>query len=295
MRLLRSPLIHFLLIGAAIFALYGTTDNLRGSEPGARIIVTAGEVARLRSLWERQWHRAPTAEELRRLIDEQVREEVLYREALALGLDRDDTVIRRRLTQKFEFLTEDLAAPRDPDPAEVLDYFRANRERYRIPSRLSFVQVYFNLDRRGTAARHDAELAVVSLRSGSAGANIAELGDGFMLDHTYVRKTEQDIEAVFGGDFTHAVLRLDPGVWSGPIASGYGLHLVRVDEHIAGRLPALSEVEEQVHEDWSYDQRRRANEAIFERLLARYDVAIEEDAPTSAAEDDLANDPEAEQ
>jgi hypothetical protein len=292
MLLLREPLIHFLLIGAAIFGLHAVTDDPVESEfeSEARIVITAGEIDRLRGLWHKQWRRTPTAEELRGLIDDQIREEVLYREALALGLDRDDTVVRRRLVQKFEFLVEDLAASRDPDPAALLAHFEANRERYRILPRLSFTQIYFSLDRRGAAARRDAELVLASLHAASTGATTAGLGDGLMLGHAYEQETTQDIEATFGRGFADAVLGLDPGIWTGPIASGYGLHLVRVDEHVAARLPSLSEVEAQVRNDWAHDQRLEANRVVYQQLLARYDVAIEGDASAAVSQGETGTD-----
>jgi peptidyl-prolyl cis-trans isomerase C len=281
-KILREPIVHFVVIGAVIFGLYEVRNDKAAPEPDNRITVTAGDVERLSAAWAKRWQRPPTAEELKGVIDEHIREEILYREALALGLDRDDTIIRRRLAQKLEFLTEDLAASRDPKPAELLAYFEGNRERYQVQPRLSFTQVYFSLDQRGAATERDADAALVSLRAGAAEAIPVGLGDGFMLDDTYRDRTMPDIEAVFGRDFAQSLFELNPGVWSGPIASGYGLHLVRIEERIMARVPALGEVEAQVRNDWSYDQRRQANEAIFERLSARYTVVIENFAPVAA-------------
>jgi hypothetical protein len=279
---LREPLFHFLLIGAAIFGVYVAVGDAPVSEPENRITVAASHIERLRALWQRQWQRPPTPEDLRGLIEEHVRVEVLYREALALGLDRDDTVVRRRLAQKLEFLTEDVAALRDPTDAELAAYFEANRERYRTPARISFTQVYFNQDRRGGAAHQDASLALASLRAGSPTA-ASSYGDGSMLDDAYWEKTPPEIEAAFGRDFAAAVFAHEPGTWFGPVSSGYGLHLVRIDERTAGRLPALSEVGTIVRTDWSYEQRRQANEAIYQRLLDRYTVVIADAVPDAAA------------
>jgi len=281
-KFLREPIVHFLVIGAVIFGLYEVRNDKAAPEAGNRITVTAGDVEWLSAAWAKRWQRPPTAEELKGVVDEHVREEILYREALALGLDRDDTIIRRRLAQKLEFLTEDLAASRDPKPAELLTYFEGNRERYQVQPRLSFTQVYFSLDQRGATTERDADVALVSLRAGSTEAIPAGLGDGFMLDDTYRDTTMPDIEAVFGRDFAHSLFELDPGVWSGPIASGYGLHLVRIEERTLARVPTLDEVKMQVRNDWSYDQRREANEAIFERLSARYTVVVENFAPGAA-------------
>jgi hypothetical protein len=273
--MVREPLLHFLAIGAAIFGLYALTAEPETTATGDRIVVAGGDIARLSLLWEKRWQRPPTEDELRGLIDEHVREEVLYREALVLGLDRDDTVIRRHLRQKFEFLTQDLAIAHEPDPADLAAWFEANRERYRIPSRLSFTQVYFSLDRRGAAGEREARLALASLRDGASDADAAGLGDGTMLDDTYRDRTVQEMEALFGGEFAAALEGLEPGVWSGPIASGYGLHLVRIDARSPGEVPPFGEIEQQVRNDWDYEQRRQANEAIFQQLLTRYEVFVE--------------------
>jgi peptidyl-prolyl cis-trans isomerase C len=276
-KILGEPLIHFLLIGAAIFGFYVAVIDAPVAAPENRITVTALDIERLRGLWERQWQVPPTAEELRGLIEEHIREEVLYREALALGLDSDDTIVRRRLAQKFEFLTEDIAASRDPTDAELAAFFESNLERYRIPPRISFTQVYFDPYRRGGAAEQDAKLALADLRTGSPEVT-STLGDGSMLDRAYRKETPQGVEAVFGRDFAAAVFAHGSGAWFGPVASGYGLHLVRIDERSAGRLPMLSEVETTVRTDWSYEQRRQANEAIYRRLLDRYAVVIADGA-----------------
>jgi hypothetical protein len=277
-----EPLFHFLLIGGAIFGFYVAVSDAPVSESENQVIVTASDIEGLRGIWERQWQRPPTPDELRELIEQHVREEILYREALALGLERDDTVVRRRLAQKFEFLTEDVAASRDPTDAELAAYFEANRERYRVPEQTSFTQVYFSRDRRGAAVQQDASLALASLRDGSP-VTASNLGDGSMLDDAYREKTPQEIEAAFGRDFAAALSAHEPGTWFGPVASGYGLHLVRIDERIAGRLPALSEIERRVWADWSYEQRRQANDEIYRRLLDRYSVVIAGSRPDATA------------
>lgn len=276
-RVLREPLLHFLVIGTAIFGLYGLVHEPTISDASNRIVVTANDVDRLRSLWEKRHMRPPTADELAGLIEEHVREEVLYREALALGLDRDDSVIRRHLSQKLEFVTEDLAAAREPDAGELAAWFAADRERYRTPTRLSFTQVYFNLDRRGAAGEREARLMLASLRDGTLAGDAVPPGDGRLLDATYRDRTVPEVAALFGSEFAEAVSQLDPGTWSGPIPSGYGLHLVRLDARMPGAVPPFAEVEDRVRFDWADEQRRQTNEAVFKELLARYDVVVEGD------------------
>jgi peptidyl-prolyl cis-trans isomerase C len=270
---LREPLVHFLLIGAVIFAAYGLVAPPQPAADRERIVVTTGDVTRLSSLWEKRWRRPPTQAELDGLVAEHIREEVLYREALALGLDRDDAAIRRLLRQKYEFVTQDLAVAAEPHTAELATWYEANRERYRKTPRLSFTQVQFNLDPRGPDSEGEAALALASLRGGKALPE--ELGHGQLLDTAYRELSGQEVAAIFGPDFAEAVSRLETGVWSGPIRSGYGIHLVRLDALTPASDRPFEEVEERVRADWAYEKRQEANEAILRRLLDRYDVVVE--------------------
>lgn len=275
---LREPLLHFLLIGTAIFALSGLSEDEAVPDEPDRIIVTSGDIGRLAALWQKRWQRDPKAEELLGLVEDHVREEVLYRESLALGLDRDDTIIRRHLRRKFEFLTEDLAAGREPDAKEMTAYFEANRERYRMPARISFTQVYFNLDQRGAAGEPTARLVLADLREGLPLAEAQELGDGTLLARSYQDTAQPEIAALFGGNFATALSRLDIGSWAGPIASDYGLHLVRLDAWRKEEVPPLAEIGQQVRDDWAFEQRQQANETIYQRLRDRYEIVIEPSA-----------------
>ncbi|MGF1611095.1 MAG: peptidyl-prolyl cis-trans isomerase [Kiloniellales bacterium] len=282
-KLLREPLVHFLAAGAVIFGLYGLTRGEAESAADHHIVVTAGDIARLAGLWQKRWQSRPTPDELKGLIDRHVQQEVLYREALALGLDRDDSVVRSRLAQKFEFLSEDLAAARDPTPEELSAFLDAHRDRYRAPPQLSLTQVYLSPDRRGSAVEHDAEVVLASLRKGSHDADLDDLGDRILLDTHYSRYAPQEIASVFGQGFADAVVALELGVWSGPIASGYGLHIVRVDERVPARMPVLAEIEARLRADWLYEQRKRANQEVLQLLLARYTVVIEGGALDAAS------------
>jgi peptidyl-prolyl cis-trans isomerase C len=279
--LLKEPLLHFLLIGAALFGAYAVVAEPAPSDVGHRIVVTAGEVGRLASYWEKRRLRPPTDDELAGLIDEHIREEVLYREALALGLDRDDAVIRRLMRQKYEFVAQDLAVAPEPDRETLLAWYDANRERYRSAPRLSFTQVHFDIDRRGSEGERDARLVLASLRGGASPEALGA-GDGRLLDPDHRDVSAGDVAALFGQDFADAVLALDPGGWSGPVRSGYGLHLVRIDERTEGAVPPFEAVEAQVLADWTYEQRQKANDAIFARLLERYELVVE-DPPDAAA------------
>lgn len=271
--ILREPLAHFMLIGAALFAADWALSEPDLAPREDRIVVTAGEVDRLASFWEKRRLRQPSAAELEGLIEEYVREEVLYREALALGLDRDDVTIRRLLRQKYEFLTQDLAVAREPEPAKLRAWYEAHQDRYSAPARLSFTQVYFNTDRRGAGGERDAIVALASLQEDTTTAGA--LGDGQLLDMDYRDRSEEEIAAVFGQEFASAVSGLEPGAWSGPIRSGYGIHLVRLNARSPGEALPFEVVADQVRNDWAYEQRQEANEELYRRLLERYEVSVE--------------------
>lgn len=222
-----------------------------------------------------QWQRPPTPDELQGLIEAYIREEILCREALALGLDRDDTIIRRRLAQKFEFVTEDLAAPPEPTREELAQFLEQHLDRYEIPARVSFVHVYFSPDRRSGSAEEDARRALESLR---AGADAAAHGDPFLLDLEFHDKSVAELEHQFGEDLARAIMTVELNAWQGPVLSAFGWHVVKLAERRAARLPQLTEVEERVRRDWEAAHRVRANEEMFARLRARYEVVVESPA-----------------
>jgi len=269
--LLKSPLVHFVAIGTVIFVLYGL---LRGSgvDDNRRIEVGEQQIARLRELWMAQWKRPPTERELEGLIDSFIREEVLYREALAMGLDRDDTVVRRRLAQKIEFLADDLATRSEPLPDELERFLEENLERYELPGRVGFSHVYFSVDRRGEACESDALDALHKIKDG---ASPDEQGDPFMLQRDYPSRSEREVAELFGSEFGEALFMLSPGTWQGPVRSSYGLHLVVVRERTPSRTPELADVSDRVKNDLLSERRRTANEALVESLKERYQIVVE--------------------
>lgn len=284
-RLLREPLLHFAVLGALIFGL----DALFGPRPGQdlpRVEISAAEINHLRTLWQRTWQRPPTPAELRGAVDARVREEILYRQALAMGLDKDDTVVRRRLVQKLEFLTEDLASDTQPGEQELDRYRAANADRYSEPARLGFSQIYFNPDRRGTpqaeAAARDA-LLVLNAGPGSPPQAGEALGDPLLgLEFTYADVEMPEVARLFGQEFAHAIAPLAPGSWQGPVRSGYGVHLVYVSARTPGRVLPLAEVGDAVRRDFLRDRRVQHMEALYERLKAGYRIVIDEAALAGA-------------
>ncbi len=279
-RWLREPLVHFLAIGVALFALNALfTAGDSGDGPDRSVAVTETEIRWLRDTWQSRWQRPPTETELRGLVDDYVRQEVLYREALAMGLDRNDEVIRRRMVQKIEFLTSDLASQVQPTETQLQAYFQENLDRYTIPERRGFAHVYFNVDQRGEAAVADAEQLLARLR-GAPPSEVRprELGDRFMLQHEYPLQREQDVSRIFGQRFAGALFELEPGEWQGPIASGYGVHLAYVTQVEEPRVPDLNLVRSDVLRDYASALREQANDAMLATVRSRYTVEIDEAA-----------------
>jgi hypothetical protein len=283
---LRSPVAAFLAIGLLLFSLQALLTVRDSGATDRSIQVTAAEIQFLSARWARQWNRAPTERELQGLVDDYVRQEVLYREALALGLGRDDEIVKRRLVQKLELLTEDLASQVQPTDAELQTYLAENPDRYRFPERRSFQHVYINLDRRGEAALGDAEKILARLRPPPTSATRpAELGDAFMLAHEFQLLAPGEVSRLFGSGFADRLFELEVGEWQGPVPSGYGLHLVLVTDVEQGRMPALDEVMGYLLTDYEREVRERARDQVFASLLERYEVEIDQESIRSSALD----------
>jgi peptidyl-prolyl cis-trans isomerase C len=275
-RLLREPLIHFLAIGVVLFVAQ------RAAPDRDAITVGAAEIAALQARWTQQRGRPPTVQELNGLIESRIREEVLYREALAMGLDRDDVIVRRRLAQKLEFLITDAAVGGAPDEAALRTFFEAKQERYAEPARRSFRHVYFSVDRRGDHAVADAESALAEL-TGVDPPSASDLGDGFMLGHDFARLSETEVARQLGSRFASALFAIEADGWQGPIRSGYGLHLVRIDAWIEARPAELEAVRSAVERDYLAERAREVDEQAYERLRARYEVMVEKPSGALAA------------
>jgi peptidyl-prolyl cis-trans isomerase C len=264
----REPLLHFVLIGALLFAV--TALRQKHSEH-AEIRITAGEVAQLAAFWEAQAQRKPTADELRGLIEERIDEEVLAREAVRLGLDRDDVIVRRRLAQKMAFVSDDLAIVAEPAEDALREYFDAHREAYTTPDLYALRHVYFNPDRH-TTLDADAQRALQRL---TRGANADDVGDPFMLPRELADVSRDDIARDFGSSFADAVTGSTPGSWSGPVRSPFGVHLVKLESHTPGSTARFEDVRAQVREAYLAEKQRDANAALRAKLRHQYKIIVE--------------------
>ena len=275
MPLLREPLVHFLLLGAVLFGAFALVGD-RGSARADHIVVTPGHLEHLTVSFTRTWQRPPTAHELAGLIDDYIREEVLYREAVAMGLDRDDTIVRRRLRQKLEFLTEETAETTSPSDTELQTFLQQHPDAFRIEPRLAFQHVYLSRGRRGEAAEATARQLLAQLRTGDDATDPTTLGDPFLLPPEFSLLSSSEIARLFGDAFATQLQQLEPSHWAGPFASAYGLHLVYVRERVDGRVPALAEVREAVQRAWFAARRKAVHEQFYQRLRARYTVVVEQ-------------------
>lgn len=279
-RWLREPLVHFLAIGAFLFLAFEWRGGA-GSGSG-RIVITPGQIDAMAATFARTWQRPPTEAELKGLIDDYVRSEMATREALALGLDRDDTVIRRRLRQKLEFLVEDAADAAPPTDAELQGWLDQHPEAFRVEPRIGFRQVYLDPGRRGPSLDGDVRALLARLTAAGPSAAVDTLGDRLMVPQEPEAMTPTDIAGLFGREFADEVVKIAPGRWVGPVRSGYGVHLVYVRERTGGRTPALEEVRPVVERELLAARRKRQLDAMYDRLLERYRVTIERRAGAGA-------------
>jgi peptidyl-prolyl cis-trans isomerase C len=280
-RIAHEPLVHFLLAGLLLF-VGATVMERRSSGNSREIRVSAAETQRLEDVWSRQYGRTPTPTELQNLIDDYVREEIYYREAVASGLDKDDSIIRRRLVEKMEFLSQEVASG-EPTEKELQDYFARNREKFQQPAQIAFSHIYFSPSKHGAALQGDVARSLIQLRDlGDDRYEASKFGDAFMLQSEYPLQTPEEIRSLFGAEFSNAIFKLRPGQWEGPIRSSYGLHVVRVTQYQPERAPQLNDVRAQVATDFKSDRVQAATENYYARLRKRYQVRID-DADVAAA------------
>ena len=275
-RFLREPLVHFAAIGGLMFAVFAAMNDV--SEPPADVIVIAPErIDQIAAEYESVWKRKPTGDELDALIEEDIREEVYYREAIALGLDRNDALVRRRMRLKMEFLMDSSANAVDPAAGELEAYFAAHEELYRLEPRLAFEQVYF----AENASPENLAGALNVLQSDPA-TDPLRLGERTLLPAQLGLSSADVVSGVFGKGFFEQLVGLPPGVWAGPIRSSYGVHLVRILDSLPTRTPRLEEVRKEVLRDWKIAKASEIHDRDYAERRARFVVEIRRREPRTA-------------
>jgi len=273
-RFLREPLLHFVVLGAVVFTAFQLAGD-RGGGPEGKIAITRGTLEHLVTGFTRTWRRPPTAKELDGLVEDHIREEVFYREALALGLDKDDTIVRRRMRQKLEFLAGDATAMVAPTDADLQAWLVRNPDRFHTEPAFAFSQVYFGRGPGAEGARAAASKALAQLERADRAIAPAQLGEATMLPGEMPLTSVGEIGRVFGEDFAREVARLEPGRWAGPLQSGYGWHLVRVSARSEGGPRPLAEVRDAAQREWQAAKSREAVDATYASLRGKYAIVVE--------------------
>lgn len=276
-RLFTEPLIQFLIIGACIYGMYAMFAAPEGDFRDTRVHVDSARINAFISEWESRWNRPPTRDEINGLIQAYIKEDILFRQAVAMGLNEDDPVTRRRMAQKLEFLTGDLAMMVQPAEGELEKYFNDNSEIYRGPDRMTFSQIFFDPDTRGNRTLEEAAGALVQLQAaGEPNEASMQVGDGFMLQRDFVNVTRAEAARQMGSDFVEAVAQLEPGSWHGPVLSGYGVHLVYLFSYQKAPAAVYEDVKAAVLENWQLQRREEFNADFLENLKSRYEIVIDE-------------------
>ncbi len=276
-KLIHEPLLHFLLIGAGIYVLYGIYAGGEDSDNERTVTVTSGDIQALTNQWTRLWSRPPTEDELAGIIRDQVRVKILYREALAMGLDDGDIVIERRLAQKVEFLAQSLITPEEPSDEELTNWYTANADRFKQPDLYTVTHIFFDPDKREETTLDDAKVALDALNKlDELPASYGGYGDRFMLQNYYPNRSELELRKLFGSGFVDRVVKLEPGIWHGPVLSGYGTHLVLVNDVIRALQPTYEDIKERLTEEWMAEQVTDLSERFIDNLISRYEIVVEE-------------------
>jgi hypothetical protein len=275
----REPLIHFFILGLVILglhAIFDTKPEAVADDPYL-VAVSSADIEWFRTMWSKRMGREPTIEELRGEVNQLIREQILSREAVSMGLDEGDMVVRRRLAQKINFLFRDLSDITEPSNSDLQEYLQNNRSTYEIPERVTFTHIYFNTDKRGEQGAAEAVRQLVERLNANKGVppDASVLGDPFLLPSSYSDKAVSEIRREFGTEFAETVLGLEPRTWQGPVASGYGVHAVYVHERSDAKLPAFSDLKEELKADWMAERQREIARKAYEKLRRRYRVLLE--------------------
>lgn len=282
-RLIREPLLHFVLIGAALFVMAGNKAGER-QLPRNEIVITEGDIEQLLIAWQAQGLPQPSAAAIRGMVEAKIREEVLAREAIAMGLDQDDIIVKRRLAQKMDFLAEDLSTLNEPTPDDLRAWFASNRDQFARAPRISFRHVYYSSDKHGGKTR---EAAV----AGVAAPDGPQNGDRFMFQNSYAQRTEAELLTIFGPAFAKEVFALELGHWVGPVQSGYGWHAVFVERKAPASIPSFEEVEGEVKAAYLNTRRTEFRQEAYRVMRKKYKIVLPKFEEPATKPDAVVRDP----
>lgn len=275
LRLLREPFVHFLALGALIFGVYAWLNGGQATQDNDdRIVIDQGELDHLKSLWKLQWKRDPEPSDVAAIIDRHLRQEVFYREALKMNLDHNDGIIKKRLAQKMEAIADDLSTlMRPPTDEQLREYYESRADFFKLPKAYAFKQILFLPDET-----KGMEATLVSMRQGADVPR--DRMNKLSVPVEWSLTSVGDIENAFGGEFSGALDNLPLGEWSGPVQSGYGSHLVFVEQKEEPRVPDFEDVRDYVAREYEYRSVLETQDQVYRELLDKYEVRITaEDVP----------------
>ncbi len=274
-RVVREPLIHFFILGLAVFGLHAALDRKPKENVNDPYLVevSSADIEWMRTLFTKRIGRGPTVQDLRAQVNQLIREQILSREAVAMGLDIGDMVVRRRLAQKMEFLFRDSSAMTEPAEDDLRTYFFDDRRKYETPSRVTFTQVYFSNDRRGVDGAKQAAQTLV--KEDGDPYRVPTIGDASILSPHCTQCSVKEIRNRFGPDFAEAVKDLGAGSWNGPVKSAYGFHAVYIHERQDTKVPKFYDIIDQIKNDWMSEKREENTRSVYGEMRSRYRVLVE--------------------
>ena len=275
LRFLREPLIHFFVLGLVVFGLHAVLDRKPVTivDDPYLVEVSSADIEWMWTLLNKKMGREPTRQDLRDQVNQLIREQILSREAVAMGFDEGDIVVRRRLVQKMEFLFKDLSAVTEPTEDDLRNYYAKNRTKYEMPPQVTCSQVYFSIDSRGVDGAKQAAQALT--KEGPDPSKASTLGDASILSPKCAQCSTREIINQFGTDFAKAVKNLEPGSWYGPIRSTYGFHAVYIYAHQEAILPKLENIIDRVRNDWMFENQEENERRVYKEIRSRYRVLVE--------------------
>lgn len=269
--ILKEPFLHFVLIGIALFMLYGIVN--KNSNSKNTIVINDFDVSNLISTWEMQWKRPPTEKELQSLINLNVKQEIFYQEALKMNLDHNDEIIKRRLAQKMKFLSNDIAAMVEPSEKDLKNYFQEHRDRYLLPYSYSLYQITFSPDKRKDNYKDAAE--TLKQFPNTTFEEMQNWGDKLPFNYYLENINANELALQLGSKFSEALEQQKSNKWIGPIPSGFGYHLVYITKKTNPQIPEFETVKKSVLRDFEYNKQQEINDQIFRELKKRYKIEID--------------------
>ena len=276
-KVIKEPLFHFALLGALLFFAYAYFNPATEGAATDELIVTEYKINQLETIFQKRWDRPPSEDELEKLIHDYIIEEIYYREAIAMQMDKGDTIIRRRLRQKMEFLLADASAVETPTTAQLQAYLDERADEFAMPARYGFRQIYLNAVGRDKAQR----IADIQQR---LARGLPVTGDATTLPKQIATMAADRIDHIFGEGFAAQFDPMQLKQWQGPLESGFGLHWVYLEQYEPSRKPTLDEIRDELSRDYAYDARLKLQQRVADRLMEKYTITIERPKPQAAAD-----------